>query len=968
MSAAEKIFRDAFGAFNDRKYDDAERLFKKFLKSQPSHVGALNLLTVVLMGMERFAEAEQFIARAVKLNQGSDVSFYNYGLILKALNKPQPASQQFTNALRLNSKAPETWNNRGTTYNDLKEFEKAIGDFDQAISLHPGYADAFANKGKSLSELRRQDEALAAYDKALSLKPGLPEAWLGRGKVFLELKRHDEALAAYEKAISLKPGLAEAWLGRGSALFGLKRRDEAVAAYDRALSLKPDLTVAWLARGNALLDFKRHEEASAAYDKAISLKPDLAEAWLGRGNALVNLKRYDEAVAAYDTALSFKPDLAEGWLGRGNAFAHLERYDEAIAAFEMALSFKPDLTEAWLGRGNVLVDLERHDDAIAAYEKALSLKPDLAEAWLGRGNALAGIKHYDDAFVAYDKALSLNPEMAEAWLSRGNASADLKRYDEAFAAYDKGLSFKPDLAEIWLCRGNVSLHVKRYDEALDCYARALSLDPGLAAALLGRGNVFLDLKRGEEAFSAYDTALSLEPDLVGLEGIRMLSKMLLCDWGNFESECDRLVRSVRSGKENTGPFGLLGIGSSVEDQFNCAQLWVRKMCPPADKSFWRGEVYRNNKIRVCYVSADFLPHPVADLVVGVFEYHDRSHFEVFGISIGPNNDTEIRRRLERSFDKFIDAETLRFDEIAKWIREEEIDILIDLNGLTQHARTEIFACRPAPVQVNYLGYPGTMGASYIDYIIADPTLIPASHRSSYMEKVVYLPHSYLPHDDTSRRISDRSLERGEFGLPGNGFVFCCFNNAYKLNPDLFRSRMKLLQAVEGSVLWLSENNATATNNLRREAAAAGVNPDRLVFAGRVPSSADHLARHRLADLFLDTLPYNAHTTASDALLAGLPVLTQIGETFAGRVAASLLTAVGLPELIVQTQDQFESMAIELATRPDRLAAIKGKLAENRWTKPLFNTKLYTRHLESAYATAYRRYQSGLLPDHIYVAE
>jgi len=294
--------------------------------------------------------------------------------------------------------------------------------------------------------------------------------------------------------------------------------------------------------------------------------------------------------------------------------------------------------------------------------------------------------------------------------------------------------------------------------------------------------------------------------------------------------------------------------------------------------------------------------------------------------------------------------------------------LIDLNGLTQHARTELFACRPAPIQVNYLGYPGTMGASYMDYIIADPILIPASHRSSYLEKVVYLPHSYLPHDDNSRRVSDRSFERGEFGLPQNGFVFCCFNNAYKLNPHLFRSWMKLLRAVEGSVLWLSENNATATTNLRREAAAAGVNPDRLVFAGRVPSPADHLARHRLADLFLDTLPYNAHTTASNALLAGLPVLTQIGETFAGRVAASLLTAIGLPELIVQTEEQFESMAIELATRPEQMAAIKRRLAENRMTKPLFDTNLYTRHIESAFATMHQRYQDSVARDHIHVAE
>jgi protein O-GlcNAc transferase len=968
MSSAEKAFREAYGAFNIQKYDDAERLFKKFLKSQPGHVGALNLLTIVLMRMGRFAEAEGFIARAVKLNQGSDVSFYNYGIILKALDKPQRALEQFSNALRLNSKQAETWNYRGAIYNDLKQYEEAIRDFDQAISLNPGDAGAVANKGKSLIELNRSAEALTAYDKAVSLKPDLAEAWLGRGRALLDLKGHDEAFAAYDRALSLKPDLAEAWLGRGRALLDLKRHDEAFAAYDRALSLRPDLAEAWLGRGGALFGLKRHDEAVAAYDRALHFKPDLTEAWLGRGNVLVDLKRHHEAVAAYDKAISLRPDLAGAWLGRGNAEAGLKRYDQAVSAYDMALSLKPDLTEVWLGRGNVFVELDRHDEAVAAYDEALSLNAGLAEAWLGRGNACTGIKQYDDAFMAYDKALSLDAGLAEAWFGRGNAFAELKRYDESFAAYDQALLLKPDLAGVWACRGNIFLDQKRGVEALDAYDRALLLEPGLARAWLGRGNVFADLKHYEEAFSACDKAVALKPDLLGLQGMRIYCKMQICDWTNLEAESDRIVQAVRNGKGSTGPFEFLGIGSSVEDQLDCARLWVRKVCPPVGTSLWRGEIYRNSRIRIGYVSSDFRPHPVADLVAGVFERHDRSQFEVFGISIGPNDKSEIRLRLERSFDTFIDAETVRFDDIAKRIRAEQIDILIDLNGLTQHARTELFACRPAPIQVNYLGYPGTMGASYMDYIIADPILIPASHRSSYLEKVVYLPHSYLPHDDNSRRVSDRSFERGEFGLPQNGFVFCCFNNAYKLNPHLFRSWMKLLRAVEGSVLWLSENNATATTNLRREAAAAGVNPDRLVFAGRVPSPADHLARHRLADLFLDTLPYNAHTTASNALLAGLPVLTQIGETFAGRVAASLLTAIGLPELIVQTEEQFESMAIELATRPERMAAIKRRLAENRMTKPLFDTKLYTRHIESAFATMYRRYQDGVARDHIHVAE
>jgi protein O-GlcNAc transferase len=933
MSSAEKTFQDAFGAFNLQKYEDADRLFRKFLKSHPSHVGALNLLTIVLIRMARFAEAEPFIARAVKLDQSSDVSFYNYGIILRTLNKPQQALQQFTRALGLNAKAWETWNNRGTAYNDLQAYEEALTDFDQAISLNPAYADAVVNKGKSLVGLKRYDEALAAYEKALSLRPNLSEAWLGRANAFAGLARYVDALAAYDKALSLRGNLAAAWFGRGNVLFDLRRYDEAIAAYDNTLSLEPDLAEARLGRGNALAGLQRHDEALAASDRALALRPDLAEAWLSRGNILVELRRSAEAVTAYDRALSLRPGLTEAWLGRGNAFAALKRDVDAFASYDGALSLKPDLAEAWLGRGNVLFDLRRHDEAAAAHDRALSLNPDMAEAWVGRGNVLFEANRYDEALAAYARATSLKPDLAEASLGRGNAFKDLRRYDDALVAFDRALSLRGDLAEAWS----------------------------------GRGKAFLELKRYDEASIAYDKAFALSPDLAALEGERIHCRMYLCDWRNFEAERDHLVQSVRNGKENTNPFAFLGVGSSAEDQLDCAQLWTRKRYPPSANALWRGENYQHDKIRVGYVSSDFRQHPVADLIAGVFECHDRSRFDVLGISIGADDHSEIRRRLVRSFDKFIDAPALGAAEIAKRITEEEIDILIDLNGATWNARTEIFARRPAPVQVNYLGYPGTMGAGYFDYIVADPVVIPASQQSGYSEKIAYLPHSYLPHDDTTRPVSERSFARGEFGLPADGFVFCCFNNAYKLNPELFRSRMKLLRDVEGSVLWLSEHNATATNNLRKEAAAAGIEPDRLVFAKRLASSADHLARHRLADLFLDTLPYNAHTTASDALWAGLPVLTQIGETFAGRVAASLLNAVGLPELIAATGEQFESMAVELATTPERLAAIKHKLAQNRATKALFNTRLYTSHLEGAYAAMYGRCQNGLLPDHIHVA-
>jgi protein O-GlcNAc transferase len=555
-----------------------------------------------------------------------------------------------------------------------------------------------------------------------------------------------------------------------------------------------------------------------------------------------------------------------------------------------------------------------------------------------------------------------------AYSMLSNCQIEQGQHEAARKTCEISISIDPTIAEPYCKIGYILNETGKHQEALVFVDRAIALQPQFAEALLYRGNSLRHLQRFDEAIAAYDKALSLQPDLAGAEGFRLATKMQICNWEGLESDCAHLIESVRDTKENADPFVLLAIDSTAEDQYDCARLWTRKRYPPVDGSSSRGERHKHGKIRVAYVSSDFRQHPVANLVAGLFAAHDRSRFEVTGVSIGPDDDSEMRRRLQRSFDKFIDAAMLGADELAKRIRQEETDILIDLNGYTQGSRTELFARRAAPVQVNYLGYPSTMGADYIDYIVADPTLVPVTAQASYAEKIVYLPHSYMPHDATSRPISDRSFARAEFGLPEKGFVFCCFNNVYKLNPHLFRSWMKILQAVEGSVLWLTGQNTPVVNNLRREATAAGVDPDRLVFASRLPSMADHLARHRLADLFLDTLPYNAHSTAGDALWAGLPLLTQIGETFAGRVAASILTAIGLPELIARNQQQFESTAIEMATRPAALAAIRDKLAQNRLTKPLFDTQSYTRHLESAYGTMHQRHQAGLPHDHIHVPE
>ena len=527
---------------------------------------------------------------------------------------------------------------------------------------------------------------------------------------------------------------------------------------------------------------------------------------------------------------------------------------------------------------------------------------------------------------------------------------------------------KPDLAEGWFGRGGVFFALGRHDEALAAYDRALALKPDLEGAWVGRGNVLTEFKRYDEAFAAYDKAFVLDPDLTAIEGARLHANMHCCDWSDFDKDSKRLLASAKNKKDTTVPWMLLNVSASPQEQFDYATLWASKNYPVSRSPIWKGEIYKNKKIRVGYLSSDFRSHAVAYLTAGIFESHDRRRFETFAVSTGPDDGSAMRDRLTRAFDRFIDVSDKSDRHIADQIRALDIDIVVDLTGYTAQMRSMILAQRPAPVQAAYLGYAGTTGASFVDYLIADRTVIPPSQQMHYLEKIAYLPHCFLPHDIKGRQISDKPLRRSDFDLPESGCVFCCFNNAYKLNPEVFQSWMTILKAVDGSVLWLSQLNEVARSNLTKEARAAGVEPGRLVFAKLLASPAEHLARHRLADLFLDTTPYNAHTTASDALWAGLPVLTRIGETFAARVAASLLDTIGLPELIARSRAEYEKLAIELANNPAKLGNIREKLKTNRLTSPLFDTQLFTRHLEGAYEAMYRRYQAGLAPDHITVDE
>jgi predicted O-linked N-acetylglucosamine transferase (SPINDLY family) len=595
----------------------------------------------------------------------------------------------------------------------------------------------------------------------------------------------------------------------------------------------------------------------------------------------------------------------------GASLLYQARYAEALGPLEAAHRAAPHK-----GSGHRLgyCHLALGDFAGAAQvlQREVQAFPDLVNAHLALGVALVQLQRQEDALTAFLEAARLDPGSVEAHTNAGNVLAALGRHDEALAQLRQAAQAQPGLADLHFNLGVALQRLKRHEEAIDSFQAALGIAPRMPYSL----------------------------------GHRLWNELSLCRWDAIGPGSAELRRQVRDEGLAVAPFTFLALSDDPQEQRLCAELHLRKALPALAAPLWRGERYRHDRIRVAYLSADFCEHATAHLAAGLFERHDRSRFETVALSYGADDRSPMRSRLARAFDKFVDVRALSDAHVARLLRDMEIDIAVDMKGHTTEARIGILAHRPAPVQVAYLGYPGTSGAGFIDYVLADRFVLPEIEQQHWTEKVVYLPDCYQV-NDAGRAIAEQTPTRAEAGLPERAFVFCCFNNSYKILPRTFDVWMRLLRELHGSVLWLLEDNAGARVNLEREARARGVDPARLVFARRLPH-AGHLARHRLADLFLDTLPCNAHTGASDALWAGLPLVTCAGSTFAGRVAGSLLHAVGLPELATRSLAEYEALALQLASDRGRLRLLRERLAANRGAAPLFDTERFRQNLESAY--------------------
>lgn len=774
----------------------------------------------------------------------------------------------------------------------------------------PNTADVLYQQGNALAQAGRYAEALTAYDRALALRPKSPAILLNRGNVLFELHCYPEALANYDAALEREPDNALLWNNRANTLAELGRNADALVSFNRAVESQQSYFPALIGRADLLGRMSRDAEASRDLEKALMLAPD-------------------------------NPDIAYGF---GVLHLRRQRPADALSWFDRALRLDPGFAECHVARSTALIALERHAEAFHALDAAMRIAPENVEGLINRASLLSRLKRFEEALVYADRVLKLETKSTAAWHNRGAALAGLNRPEAALDAYQRGLSLDPNhvpsltnCAIVLMSLGNNQAALTHLDRAL-----ALNLrDPDIWSS---RAKALANLNRFPEAAADAANALALDPDHIAARRLAIQARLRACDWTRRDDDEKTVTDALAAGRRIIDPLDCLAMFDSAAENSSAAKLWMLEECPQAPPPAVRGHA-AHERVRVGYLSTDFRSHIVGAMIAGVFEQHNKTRFQTFAFSIGPSHPDKIRARIEAAAERFIDAREMPDTAVAKLIGDFEIDIMVDLNGYTGQSRNAILASHPAPVQINFLGYPGTMASPHMDYIIADHIIVPEMRQNLYTETVLRLPGCYQPNE--RNRTAGVVPSRREAGLPENGFVFCCFNNNLKITPGLFNIWMRLLRAIEGSVLWLLADNLAAAHNLRREAVARGISFDRLVFASRT-SPENHLARHALADLALDTFPYNAHTTATDAVRMGVPLVTCPGTCFQSRVAASVLTVCGMPELITQSFADYEHVALRLARDPDLLAVTRAKLAANRDASSLFDIARFTHNLESLY--------------------
>lgn len=777
-----------------------------------------------------------------------------------------------------------------------------------------------------------------------------------------------QAIGWLKKAIEEAPDFEMAYFNLAILYEQTARPDEAAACYRQLLAIAPKNHMALLNYGMLLAGQGKHVQAEGYYRSFIEIMPYHSQAHNNLGSALINQGRFDEALPFCEKAVMLALDNVEAHNNRGIVYAHRGQLDKAESAFKRALKIAPDYVPA--ARNLQMVEQKKANPAMD-----LSPQSRLQDFFLAGNKALEN-RQFDEAISQYKQALAIHQNVPEILVNLGMALTMQRRFPEALAVLKHAVSLDDKNPDAFFNAGNVYKDAGQYKDAMQMYRHALALRPDFFEAWVNMGLVLRELKSPAEAVLAYKNALNISPEKMlradpgHVTALAMLirEQQTLCLWDKLDGLIARLHQAIeQEATQESYGYGVFSASSLItipctpQQQLTgakkCSKLNYGAIARPYDPARKLPmDARKDGKIRVGYVSGDFFSHATAWLITGLFEKHDRERFSVYGYSYSKPDGSDTQKRIMKAVDTFCDVRALSDEKAAELIAKDQIDILIDLKGYTREHRLGILAGHPAPIQLHYLGYPGTTGAPFIDYFIADKIVAPESMAPFFTEKLVYLPHCYQINDD-KRAISSHTPSRAECGLPETGKVFCSFNQNYKITSPVFDVWMRLLGENPGSVLWLYITADLAMDNLRMEAQKRGIDPKRLVFAQYMPLE-QHLARYRHVDFFLDTFPVNAHTTASDALWCGVPVVTMVGETFVSRVAASLNHELGLDELTAPDLAAYEALAMKMAKDEAYLADVRQRLAKARENSALFNTQTVTHSIEAAYQQMIERHRLG----------
>jgi predicted O-linked N-acetylglucosamine transferase (SPINDLY family) len=784
------------------------------------------------------------------------------------------------------------------------------------------------------------------------------------GLLFYKTSEFKKAKEKFEIAYLLNPERFDAVHLLGLIFYQNNQLDRAKEFIEKSLKINSDSSSAHLHMGVILKKIGKIEDAIQYYKKAILLNHNFPEAYSNLGNALMEKGEYTSALENYESALLIKPEFEDALFNKARLYEVMKNTNEAIKCYSKIIEINPKNINAIINLGNIYLNKNICNKANELYDEVIKLDPDNYLAYANKGIALLRLNNLTKSIESYDRALLINNKFIEGYFNKGNALMLLNKIEEAIKNYIKVIDLDKNYIVAYCNIGVALIKNNNHLMAIEYLNQAIKLNNNYGDAYLNKAQALKSLFRYEEAISNYEIGLKLNKNSDFMYGSYVHLKMIISDWVNLDSCIDFIIKNINKNQKIAAPFPILSLIDDPKINFECSQIYSNSLNNFTKSNNIVFNKIKTKKIRIGYYSADYYNHATSYLIAELFEKHDRNKFEIYGFTFIKNNNDQMHKRIEMAVDKLIDVTFLSDTEIVQLSIKMEIDIAIDLKGYTQNSRPGIFIEGCAPIQINFLGYPGTSAIGKIDYIIADEYIIPNEYQSYYSEKIMYLPNCYQV-NDSKRIISDKFKNRNELGLPENDFVFCCFNNNYKITPIIFNTWMEILNEVKDSVLWLLEDNLLAVKNLKKQAVNFGINENRLIFAKRI-SMEDHLSRQQFADLFLDTYPYNAHTTASDALWSGLPILTYSGKTFASRVAGSLLKDLKLNELIATSLVDYKKKAIELASNPTVLAQIKIQLEINKKIAPLFNGGKYSKNIEKGYMKIWEDYCNNIKPRNIYI--